>query len=273
MPPNKPQSNFSKKPVRRVRLLKIVPRKSRSLFEEYFYRFLAMICVAVMVLGKAGGLSGYDAVFTGLWVGAILWFAWQVRRYRKEQTGATQQSKQAVEAPSQMMKKQLPPNMKPMIGPQWPVKTPPGTARSRLQRPPLPMRESIKPAQPPAPARGCAGLIGSLLGTGGPRSRHLALRSGKATFGIQAPLHIRRPPRSTLFPYTTLFRSNMRPLIGPQWPVKPPPGRARSRLQSPPVPMRESIKPAQPPAPAGGCAGFIDSLIGTGGLCSRDLAV
>src|SRR5438876_1220494 len=107
MPPNKPQSNFSKKPVRRVRLLKIVPRKSRSLFEEYFYRFLAMICVAVMVLGKAGGLSGYDAVVTGLWVGAILWFASQVRRYRKEQTGATQQSKQAVEAPSQMMKKRL----------------------------------------------------------------------------------------------------------------------------------------------------------------------
>ena len=68
MPPNKPQSNFSKKPVRRVRLLKIVPRKIRSLFEEYFYRFLAMICVAVMVLGKAGGLSGYDAVVTGLWV-------------------------------------------------------------------------------------------------------------------------------------------------------------------------------------------------------------
>src|SRR2546426_3187702 len=28
-------------------------------------------------------------------------------------------------------------------------------------------------------------------------------------------LMIRRPPRSTLFPYTTLFRSGMRTLIGP----------------------------------------------------------
>src|SRR2546430_5668246 len=28
-------------------------------------------------------------------------------------------------------------------------------------------------------------------------------------------LMIRRPPRSTLFPYTTLFRSRKRPLLGP----------------------------------------------------------
>src|SRR3989442_5870809 len=100
MRPNKPQSNFSKRPVRGIRLLKIAPRKSKNLFEEYFYGFVVVLCVAVTILGKAGGLSGYDAVVTGLWVGAILWFAWQVRRYRKEQTGATQQSKQAVEAPS-----------------------------------------------------------------------------------------------------------------------------------------------------------------------------
>src|SRR5256885_3657147 len=30
---------------------------------------------------------------------------------------------------------------------------------------------------------------------------------------------IRRPPRSTLFPYTTLFRSAYAPLHGFQWPV------------------------------------------------------
>src|SRR2546421_3609292 len=28
---------------------------------------------------------------------------------------------------------------------------------------------------------------------------------------------IRRPPRSTLFPYTTLFRSNPSPMIGTTW--------------------------------------------------------
>src|SRR5205807_10191728 len=98
MPPNKPQSNFSKRPIRRVRLLKIVPRKSKSLLEEYFYRFAAVICVAVMILGKAGGLSGYDAVVTGLWFGAVLWRARHVRSYRKQQgvSPATEQSRQPV---------------------------------------------------------------------------------------------------------------------------------------------------------------------------------
>src|SRR5882762_251263 len=163
MPPNKPQSNFSKIPVRKVRLLKIVPRKSKSLVEEYFYGFVAFICVAVMILGKAAGLSAYDAVVTGLWVGGFLWFAWQVRRYRKEQasSGAIEQSKQAVPAPPQLMKNALPPNMKPMIGPQWPVKTLPGVARPRLQRPPVAAREPIQPAQPPAPAGQIPGAPGN----------------------------------------------------------------------------------------------------------------
>src|SRR6266508_6217363 len=42
-------------------------------------------------------------------------------------------------------------------------------------------------------------------------------------------LMIRRPPRSTLFPYTTLFRSEERPR-GPAWPR--PGGPPRSRLRS-----------------------------------------
>jgi len=137
-----------------VRLLKIVPRKSKSLLEEYFYRFVAAICLSVMILGKAGGLSGYDAVVTGLWVGAFLWFARQVRNYRKEHavTATIEQSNQAVPAPPQLMKNLLPPNMKPMIGPQWPVKTLSGVTRPRLQRPPVPTRDSARRAQPPAPA-------------------------------------------------------------------------------------------------------------------------
>jgi len=163
MPPNKPQSNFSKTPVRRVRLLKIAPRKSKSLFEEYFYRFVAMICLAVMILGKAGGLSGYDAVVTGLWLGGFLWFARQVRNYRKQQTatGTIEQTKQAAQAAPQMITKTLPANMKPMIGPQWPVKMVSGAARLRLQRPVLPARESTKPAQQPAPAGQTLGAPGN----------------------------------------------------------------------------------------------------------------
>src|SRR5229473_3332709 len=85
MPPNKPQSNYSKRPVKRIRLLKIVPRKTKSLFEEYFYGFAIAICAVVTILGKAGGLSGYDAIVTGLWVGGFTWCAWVLRRYRKEQ--------------------------------------------------------------------------------------------------------------------------------------------------------------------------------------------
>src|SRR5258708_26636734 len=101
MPPNKPQSNFSTRPIKRIRVLKIVPRKSKSLLEEYFYGFVAAICVAVMVLGKAGGLSGYDADGTGLWVRALLWFARPMKNYRKQQrvTSTIEKIKQKNPAP------------------------------------------------------------------------------------------------------------------------------------------------------------------------------
>jgi hypothetical protein len=156
MPPNKFQSNYSQRPVRRVRLLKIGPPKTKSLFEEYFYGFAAAICVVVMILGKAGGLSGYDAVVSGLWVGGFLWFAWQVRGYRQKQAraGSSEKSRQAVQAAPQVTNMPLPANMKPMIGPQWPVKTSPGTARAwPAQRSVKPApQESKKPAPAPAPA-------------------------------------------------------------------------------------------------------------------------
>src|SRR2546430_5878545 len=80
MPPNK--SNYSKRPVRRVRLPKIGLRKTKSLFEEYFYAFLVTITVVVTILGKAGGLSGYDAIVTGLWAGGFTGVAWQVNHVK-----------------------------------------------------------------------------------------------------------------------------------------------------------------------------------------------
>src|SRR5256885_16336543 len=49
-------------------------------------------------------------------------------------------------------------------------------------------------------------------------------------------LMIRRPPRSTLFPYTTLFRSAGRPLDGPQ------PARPSRPAAGPPVPDRKSTR-------------------------------
>jgi len=128
MPPNKPQSNYSKRPVKRVRLLKIVPRRTKSLFEEYFYGFLAAITLAVMILGKAGGLSGYDAIVAGLWVGGFMWCAWVLRRYQKEKAGSGMMEKSKQDTQPKVVAKPLSPNFKPMIGPQWPLKTQPGAA-------------------------------------------------------------------------------------------------------------------------------------------------
>src|SRR5260370_33344723 len=141
MPPS--TSNYAKRPIRRVRHLKIGPRNTKSLFEEYFYAFLLVICVGVAILGKAGGLSGYDAVVTGLWAGGFTWFAGLVRRYRKEQarSGLTEKSRQTVQAPPQMMKQPPPPNMKPIIEPQWPLKHKAGrTQPGRWPQPPRPTR-------------------------------------------------------------------------------------------------------------------------------------
>ena len=135
-----------------MRLVKIGPRTTKSLFEEYFYGFAVTISLAVMILGKAGGLSGYDAIVTGLWAGGFTWFAWQVRRYRKERAspGSTEKARRAFQVPPQVMKQPLPPNMKPMIGPQWPLKTLPGSEKS-AKRPVRPAKGPMRPAPTPAP--------------------------------------------------------------------------------------------------------------------------
>src|SRR5256885_12322897 len=72
-------------------------------------------------------------------------------------------------------------------------------------------------------------------------------------------LMIRRPPRSTLFPYTTLFRSRTAP-EAPRAPGRPPGGRSRHRGCCPergwtggaaPAPPR-ARPPAAPPTAWGG---------------------
>jgi hypothetical protein len=156
MPPNKNQSNYSKRPVRRVRLLKIGLRKTESLLEEYFYSFVVVICVVVAILGKAAGLSGYNAVVMGLWAGGFTWFAGLVRRYRKEQkrSGLNEKSREPVQAPPQIIKQQLPPNMKPMIGPQWPLKNKAGRTRPvQWPQPPKTTASGQTPAVPSPPGQ------------------------------------------------------------------------------------------------------------------------
>src|SRR6266851_6093337 len=77
---------------------------------------------------------------------------------------------------------------------------------------------SSSPAQPPAPGRARApgGRIGARASSDGfqPADQHVGPKGGSARHDQDARtdrylffLMIRRPPRSTLFPYTTLFRS------------------------------------------------------------------
>jgi hypothetical protein len=160
MSPNKSQSNYSKRPVKRVRLLKIGPRKYKGLFEEYFYGFVVAICLAVMLLGKAGGMSGYNAMVTGLWAGGFTWSAGLMWRYRKGQAPGRRgdKSKKAAQAPTKVIARPLSPHFKPMIGPQWPVnvglglpKTPPAGGQQGkkpifvYERPTLPDRKTKLP--------------------------------------------------------------------------------------------------------------------------------
>jgi hypothetical protein len=125
MPPNRPPSNFSKRPIRRVRLPKIGPRKTKGFFEEYFYGCLVALLLGLTILLKAGGMSTYNAIVLGLWVTGFAWFARQLRQYFKEQS--TPETKKKMKPPvktfSQTGKVQLAPGMKPMIGPQWPIKS------------------------------------------------------------------------------------------------------------------------------------------------------
>ncbi len=149
MPPKTPQSNYSKRPIRRLRLPKIVPPKTKGLFEEYFYPILVVIFVVVATLGKAAGLSGFDALVVGAWLAVFIWFARQLKGYfaEKSKVAGGKTAEGTPKAPVQDVKGPLPlpPWMKPMIGPQWPLKARPWPARPRLTK--------VTPTQTPAAPR------------------------------------------------------------------------------------------------------------------------
>jgi hypothetical protein len=133
MPPKSPGTSYSSRPLRRLRLPKIGPSKTKSLFEEYFYAILAVVFAGVAILAKAGGMSGFNAVVVGAWIAAFLWFASQWKGYRAEKSkaangnGVVATAQASPEGPRGPLP--LPSGMKPMIGPQWPVKTGPWPAR------------------------------------------------------------------------------------------------------------------------------------------------
>ena len=166
MSPKSPQSNYSKKPIKRVRLLKIGPQKAKGLFEEYFYGLLVAISLVVFTLLKAGGMDASTSLIVGLWVGGLTWFGRQLKRYFNQgsEPPAKKQRAESPKRPAQPAKMPLSPNMKPIIGPQWPLKTggTPGPAKPSLaapngkskpafvyERPTLPDRKPKLPANWP----------------------------------------------------------------------------------------------------------------------------
>src|SRR5258708_37595764 len=76
---------------------------------------------------------------------------------------------------------------------------------------------------------------------------------------------IRRPPRSTLFPYTTLFRSPSLPEPEPQWnlpALAPVPFPDAPPVTEKPDPEPEPAPPVQPPAGCGcGCLAWPLALL------------
>ena len=154
MPQRTSGTSYTGKPVRRLKLPKIGPSKTKNFFEEYLYALLAVAFFAVTILGKAGGFSTYNAVVIGAWVTAILWSAHQLKEYFAEKSKAENGKTPAPQpqARTETPKEPLPlsPNMKPMIGVQWPVK--PG---ARPSWPKLPKEQSTAARQPQAvPAPG-----------------------------------------------------------------------------------------------------------------------
>ena len=148
MPQNIPGTSYTGKPVRRLKLPKTGPTKTKNFFEEYFYALLAVVFIAVSVLGKAGGFSGYNAVVIGGWVTALLWCARQFKGYFVEKS-KTENGKPPAphpQPPTETLRGPLPlaPGMKPMIGPQWPVK-----AGVRPSWPKVPKKQPAPP-QPQA---------------------------------------------------------------------------------------------------------------------------
>ena len=149
MLPKSPGTSNSGKPVRRLKLPKIGPAKTKSLFEEYFYTLLGVVFVSVAILGKAGGFNTYNTLIVAAWITGFIWFVRQWRGYVAEKSKA-ENGKAIVppaETPATAHKGPLPlpQGMKPMIGPQWPMK--PG---SRPAWPGLPKERPATAAESPA---------------------------------------------------------------------------------------------------------------------------
>ena len=191
MPPKSPGTSYTRRPVRKLRLQKIGPTKTKNLFEEYLYTLLAVVFFAVTILGKAGGFSGFNALVVAAWITAFLWFASQWKGYLAEKSKASNgktpapQSEARTEAPKGPLP--LPPGMKPMIGPQWPVKT--------GARPAWPKLPDQKPAKAsPAPTVQAPGVQTSTF-QAAPNQEGATSEEKKRAFVYERPTLPDRKPK------------------------------------------------------------------------------
>jgi hypothetical protein len=67
----------------RFRLPTPKPMLQRTLLQDYPYAFLGALFLISMMLGKVAGMSLWDAFILGAWTTSLVYFAWQVVRYRK----------------------------------------------------------------------------------------------------------------------------------------------------------------------------------------------
>ncbi|HTT32915.1 MAG TPA: hypothetical protein VMH48_04890 [Methylomirabilota bacterium] len=162
MPPKSPQTSYTKKPVRRLRLPKIGPPKTKGFFEEYFYATLGVFFVVVAVLGWAGGMTGYEALVIAAWLTGFAWFARMLRDYFREKSKVKGEKEAATaakpEAEAAKGPASLPAGMKPIIGLKWPVKSGPFPNRPGLRTAPsIPPELADKAATQTTPAATQAG--------------------------------------------------------------------------------------------------------------------
>ena len=190
MPSNTPGTSYTGKPVRRLKLPKIGPAKTTSLFEEYFYILLAVAFFAVTIFGKAGGFGTYNAVVIGAWVTAMLWCGHQLKDYfaekSKRENGKTPAPPPQTRAEKPKRPVPLPAGMKPMIGPQWPVKS-----GARTSWPKLPKQA---PAAAPAPASQTSAVQTSTVPTNG-STTETASSEKKRAFVYERPTLPDRKPK------------------------------------------------------------------------------
>lgn len=88
MPPTKPQSNPSRKPVKKIKVLQLKQTQQKSLASEYFYWLLLALVGAISLVLLGIGWRLDESIVVGLWVGGIIFVAKQIRRYVKGESDA-----------------------------------------------------------------------------------------------------------------------------------------------------------------------------------------